>query len=52
MARPKIGDDNLADTFGKVIEDIKNFAMPMLRPLARGQKFTQQWKAGSGWVAY
>jgi len=47
----KIGEDELADTFGKVVEDLKFFAMPALRSLARGEKFEQQWKAGKGWVA-
>lgn len=47
----KIGEDELTDTFGKVVEDLKIFAMPALRSLARGEKFEQLWKAGKGWVA-
>jgi hypothetical protein len=47
----KIGEGRLADTLGIVIEDLKNFAIPALRSLASGEKLTQQWKAGSGWVA-
>ena len=47
----KMGEGHLADTFGKVVEHLKNFAMPALRSLASGEKLTQQWKAGSGWVA-
>jgi predicted nucleotidyltransferase component of viral defense system len=47
----KMGEDQLTDAFGKVVEDLKIFAMPVLRSLARGEKLTQQWKAGNGWVA-
>lgn len=47
----KIGEGELADAFGDVIEDLRVFAMPVLQSLARGQKLTQQWKAGTGWIA-
>ena len=47
----KIGDAQLIDAFGKVLEDLKIFAMPVFRSLARGEKLTQQWKAGKGWVS-
>lgn len=46
----KIGEDHLVDVFGKVVKDLKNFAMPVLRSLAHDEKLTQQWKAGTGWV--
>ncbi len=46
----KMGEDDLIDAFSNIIEDLKNFAMPALRSLARGEKFAQQWKAGNGWV--
>jgi hypothetical protein len=39
-----MGDDHLIDAFGKVLEDVKIFAMPVFRSLARGEKLTQQWK--------
>jgi hypothetical protein len=47
----KIGEGHLADTFGTVIEDLNNFAIPALHSLASGEKLKQQWKAGSSWVA-
>jgi hypothetical protein len=47
----KIREDRLADTLGKVVGELKEFATPVLRSLARGEKFTRQWKAGIGWVA-
>ncbi|HEY7886812.1 MAG TPA: nucleotidyl transferase AbiEii/AbiGii toxin family protein [Steroidobacteraceae bacterium] len=46
----KMGEDELIDGFGKIIEDIKTFAMPAFRSLASGEKLAQQWKAGNGWV--
>ena len=47
----KMGENELTNAFGKAVEDLKIFAMPLLRSLARGEKLTQQWRAGSGWVA-
>jgi hypothetical protein len=47
----KMGDGQLIDAFGKILEDLKIFAMPVFRSLARGEKLTQQWKAGKGWVS-
>jgi hypothetical protein len=47
----KMGEEHLADEFGRVIEDLNTFAMPALRALARGEKLTQKWKAGTGWIA-
>jgi hypothetical protein len=45
-----INIEELVDGFGKIIEDIKTFAMPAFRSLASGEKIAQQWKAGNGWV--
>jgi len=47
----KIGESELADTLDKIVEDLRIFTMPPLRSLASGEKFTQQWKAGTGWLA-
>jgi predicted nucleotidyltransferase component of viral defense system len=47
----KMDDDQLIDAFGTVLEDLKIFSMPVFRSLARGEKLTQQWKAGKGWVS-
>lgn len=46
----KIGADELINEFARVVADIKEFAMPALGSLARGEKFAQQWKAANGWV--
>jgi predicted nucleotidyltransferase component of viral defense system len=46
----KIGEDQLTDAFGKVVENLETFATPLLHSLAHGEKLTQQWKAGNGWV--
>jgi predicted nucleotidyltransferase component of viral defense system len=45
----KIGEVDLTDAFGRIVEDLKNFAMPALRSLAGGESLTKQWKAGRGW---
>jgi predicted nucleotidyltransferase component of viral defense system len=45
-----IGEDQLTDAFGKVVEKLETFATPLLRSLAHGEKLMQQWKAGNGWV--
>jgi hypothetical protein len=47
----KIGETELIDAFGRVVDDVKIFAMPALHSLASGEKITKQWKAGRGWVA-
>ena len=47
----KMGEDQLTDAFGKVFDDLKIFAMPVFRSLERGEKLTQRWKAGNGWVS-
>lgn len=47
----KIGENEHVDALGKVVEDIKSFAMPALRSLSGGEKLTKQWRVGHGWVA-
>jgi hypothetical protein len=46
----KMGEDELTDALGKVVDDLRIFALPLLRSLARGEPLAQQWKAGNGWV--
>ena len=47
----KIGEIELIDAFGRIVNDVKVFAMPALGSLASGERLTKQWKAGLGWVA-
>jgi hypothetical protein len=47
----KIGETDLIDGFGRIIDDVKTFAMPALQSLARGEALSKHWKAGRGWVA-
>ncbi len=47
----KMGEDELTDAFNRVVDELTIFVMPVLSSLARGEKLTQQWKAGKGWVA-
>jgi hypothetical protein len=46
----KIGEGELTDALGRVVEELRAFAMPVLRALALSARFTQQWKAGRAWV--
>ena len=46
----KMAEKHLIDAFGTVVADLKIFALPALRALARGEELTQPWKAGSGWL--
>ena len=46
----KVGEVELTDAFGKVVEDLKIFAMPIFRSLAGKEKLTRQWRVGNGWV--
>jgi hypothetical protein len=46
----KMGEDELTNAFGKVVTELRIFALPLLRSLARSEQLTQQWKAGNGWV--
>jgi nucleotidyltransferase AbiEii toxin of type IV toxin-antitoxin system len=47
----KMGEDALTDAFGWVVEDLKNFAMPVLRSSSDDGRLAEDWKAGRGWVA-
>lgn len=47
----RVGESELLGAFGRVVEDIRTFAVPMLRSLAHEEKFAQRWEAGRGWVA-
>lgn len=46
----KIGEDELVDAFGNVVEEIRTFAMPALFSLSRGELLTKVWRAGKGWI--
>jgi predicted nucleotidyltransferase component of viral defense system len=46
----KMGDDELTDAFGKVVNDLRTFARPLLRSLERSEQLDQRWEAGNGWV--
>lgn len=46
----KIGENDLVDAFDKVVADLKDFALPILHAIARGERLTQQWKADTGWT--
>lgn len=46
----KIGEDELVDAFGNVVQEIKAFATPAFSSLARGKPMIRQWRAGRGWI--
>jgi len=46
----KMGEDDLTDSLGGVVNDLRIFALPLLRSLARGEQLAQQWRAGKEWV--
>jgi hypothetical protein len=46
----KAGEPELVDAFGRVIADLKIFAMPVFRSLTSGKKLTQRWRTGTGWT--
>jgi hypothetical protein len=46
----RIGESELTEGFDNIVEDLKDFAIPLLHSLARNEKLTRQWKAGKGWV--
>ncbi len=48
----KVGENELHDAFDRVVKQITIFVMPLLTSLARGERLTQQWKAGKGWEAF
>jgi len=45
----KIGEDTLVDQLAVIVQDIKNFAMPVFRSPARREKFAQRWTPGNEW---
>jgi hypothetical protein len=47
----KMGEKDLVDALGTVVTDLKAFALPALRALARGEELALQGKASIGWVA-
>jgi predicted nucleotidyltransferase component of viral defense system len=47
----KIGENELINALGTIVADLKVFAMPLLRSLALGEKFAQQWNSKKGWIA-
>jgi hypothetical protein len=47
----RIGESELIDALGRIVEDLKSFAMPALRSLASGERLEKRWKAGRGWLA-
>lgn len=46
----KIGEEELIDSLGKIVDEIKVFAMPAFSSLARGQALKDKWRAGKGWI--
>ncbi|MBM0103608.1 nucleotidyl transferase AbiEii/AbiGii toxin family protein [Steroidobacter sp. S1-65] len=46
----KLDEPGLANAFDGIVADIRTFAVPALRSLARGEKLMERWKAGEGWV--
>jgi predicted nucleotidyltransferase component of viral defense system len=46
----KMGEDGLTDALGRVVEDLKNFVMPVLRSISHNDRFARNWKAGRGWA--
>ena len=46
----KIGETGLSDAFGRIVDELKIFAMPGLHSLTRGERLSKHWKAGRGWV--
>ncbi len=47
----KIGEAELNDALGRVIEELKAFAMPVFQSLSRNEEFKHRWSAGKGWLA-
>jgi predicted nucleotidyltransferase component of viral defense system len=46
----KIGEEELVDSLGRIIDEIKVFAMPVFSSLANGKALEQEWRAKKGWV--
>jgi hypothetical protein len=47
----QIGEDLLVNHFGKIVDDLRNFATPVLSALARREVLSAQWKAATTWVS-
>jgi hypothetical protein len=47
----KIGERTLVNRFDEVVEDLRNFAVPMFRCVALREKIGKQWSADKGWLA-
>lgn len=47
----KIGEGELIDTFGQVVEDLRRFVMPAFRSISRDERLALNWKAKRGWVS-
>lgn len=47
----KIGAGDLADEFEEIVHDLTSFTSPLLRALARNDKFSLQWTAGKRWAS-
>lgn len=45
----KIGQNELTDAFGNVVEDLRIFVMPVLRSLVHSEALSKDWRAGKGW---
>jgi predicted nucleotidyltransferase component of viral defense system len=46
----RIGDNELAGQLGKIIQDLKIFAIPLLGSLSGEERTARQWKHGQGWM--
>jgi hypothetical protein len=49
-AKERMGESELADMLGSVVQDLTNFAMPVFRAIAHGEKLPRYWRAGQGWA--
>jgi len=45
----KIGELELADAFGRIVEDLRGFVLPILRSMNRGEADEQHWRSGVCW---
>lgn len=45
----RIGEDSLKDELGRIVEDLKIFAGPLLRSVAIGEKLQGRWTAKDRW---
>jgi hypothetical protein len=44
-----IGESGLSEAFGRIVDELRTFAMPALHSLASGERLSKRWKAGRGW---